>query len=232
MMKKTMNTKIKFIIPAVAVTFAIIFAISPMVMADKGGFAMWGGQRHHNQGHGILIDGFAGNIAIPADITADTHDLLKSQVSVTLAQAVSTAEANGFTNAQRAGLGSVVDAQGNQFLAWIVTSAQKDATSGSVTTNIFAVDAGNADNFATTSQTFDHSMGKVGDRAAMFEQFKQKFSEPTGDPTVDAARAHYLDLMQQLMDAKKNGDNDTANSIKSQLQELRQTFHSMEHPTV
>jgi len=63
-----------------------------------------------------------------------------------------------------------------------------------------------------------------------FEKFQQKFSEPTGDVEVDAAHAQFLDLMQQLRDAYKNGDTDTAQSIKDQLHELKSSFLNMRNP--
>jgi hypothetical protein len=223
-----MNTKTKYMIPVFAAVFALVFAFAPLVMADGG--APWGdGAKHHGpkghmENHAIQIDGFAGAIKIPDEMTPETHDSLKSQVDVTLGQAVSVAENNGFTDAMRAGIGIIQNESGDKYLVWTITSITKGTENNTITANIFVVDAGDAANFATTSKTFDHSQMKErmhGDKAAMFEKFKQKFSEPTGNADVDAARAQFLDLKQQLRDAIKNGDTDTAQSIKKQLEELR-----------
>jgi len=251
-----MNTKVKYIIPAFVAVFALVFAFAPYVMADMGAPVMWGNSAKHMghdgpmRGHAVTVDGFVGTIPIPETMTKDLHDSLKSQVSVTLSQAISEAETKGFTNADRAGLGVVQNQDGNRYLAWIITSTERDATTGVITTNIFVVDPSlpiHSDKATITfdpstmkdkmqSSTFDHfkKWDKMsGDNTARFEQFKQKFSQPTGDPTVDAARAHFLDLMQQLHDAIQNGDNATAQDIKKQLDDLRPSLHfGMKNPGV
>ncbi|MCE9651772.1 MAG: hypothetical protein K8Q89_01730 [Nitrosarchaeum sp.] len=243
-----MNTKVKYMIPAFAAVFALVFALSPYVMADNGAPAMWGnGAKHMGHegpmgGHVVTVDGFVGKIAIPETVDKNTHDSLKSQVSVTLGQAVSAAEAKGVTNAERASIGVVQNQEGSKYLAWIITSTERDVTTGIITTNIIVVDAGDATHSDSTTKTFDLSTMKdkmqngtfdhskwsdkmTGDNAARFEQFKQKFSQPTGDQTVDAARAHFLDLKQKLHDAIQNGDTTTAQDIKKQLNDLRPSLH-------
>jgi len=251
-----MNTKVKYLIPAFAAVFALVFAFAPYVMADGGAPTMWGNGAKHMEhdgpmrGHIVTVDGFVGKIAIPPTMDKTTHDSLKSQISVTLGQAVSAAEAKGVTNAQMASIGIVQNQDGNKYLAWIISSTERDATTGIITTNIIVVDAGDVTHSDSTtktfdpstmkdkmqSSTFDHSKmwGKInGDNTARFEQFKQKFSQPTGDATVDAARAHFLDLMQQLHDAIQNGDNATAQDIKKQLDDLRPSLHfGMKNPGV
>jgi len=245
--KLAMNTKIKYMIPAFAAVFALVFAFAPYVMADGGSPAMWGnGVKHIGHdgpmgGHIVTVDGFVGTIAIPETVDNTTHDSLKSQVSVTLGQAVSAVEAK-VTNAQSASLGIVQNQEGNKYLAWIITSTERDATTGIITTNIIVVDAGDATHSDSTTKTFDPSTMKDkmqsgtfdhskmwdktnGDNAAKFEQFKQKFSQPTGDPTVDATRAHFLDLKQKLHDVIQNGDTATAQDIKKQLDDLRPSLH-------
>ena len=226
-----MNTTAKYEILAFAAVSALVFTLLPYVMADEGTPAMWGNGAKHPMGPNghmgdrvITVDGFVGTIQIPETVDNTTHDALKSQVTVSLAQAVSTAENNGFADAMRAGIGIVKNSDGNKYLAWTISSITKDATTNTATENIFVVDAGNAEKFASTIKTFDHSkMGEKmsGDNTTRFEQFKQKFSEPTGNADVDTARVQFLDLKQQLHDAINNGDTATAQDIKKQLQELR-----------
>jgi hypothetical protein len=233
-MKLAMSTKIKYMIPAFAAVFALVFVFTPYVMAENGVSAMWGDGAKHPRGHMgphvIQVEGFTGTIQIPVEMTRETHDSLKSQVKVSLSQAVSIAEASGVTDAMMANIGIVEDDTNNKYLVWIIISMDKDVESETMTANIFVVDAGDATNFITVTKAFDHSKmseGMYGDKMEKFEKFQQKFSEPTGNADVDAARAHFLDLMQQLRDAIKNGDTATAESIKKQLEEIRPSFLNM-----
>jgi len=217
-------------IPAFAAVFAMMFTVAvPTVMAEGGDYAKWGGEKSHHKGHGhmtILVEGFTGSIAIPEEMTPETHDELKSQVTVSLGQAVSVAESNGVTDAMKASIGIAKDGEGNKYVVWAIISIDKDAESKTMTKNIFVVDAGDNTNFTTVTKTFDHSKMKErmhGDKTAKFEKFQEKFSESTSDADGDAARAQFLDLMQQLRDAYSNGDTDAAKSIKEQLKELKQS---------
>ena len=236
-----MNTKTKYMIPAFAAVFALVFAFAPYVMADNGAPAMWvNGAKHMGPmgDHAVTVDGFIGKISIPETVDHTTIDSLKSQVSVTLGQAVSAAEPK-VPNAQKANLGVVQNQEGNKYLAWIITSTQRDATTGIITATIVVVDAADATHSDSTTKSFDPSTMKEkmrgdestdhpkmsGDNPARFEQFKQKFLEPTGDAAVDAARSQFVDLKQQLHDAIQKGDTASAQSIKKQLEELRPSLH-------
>jgi hypothetical protein len=73
-------------------------------------------------------------------------------------------------------------------------------------------------------ETSDHPK-MSGDNTVRFEQFKQKFLEPTGDTAVDAARANFVDLKQQLHDAIQKGDTASVQAIKKQLDDLRPSLH-------
>lgn len=225
-----MNSKTKYMIPAFAAVFALMFAVAiPTVMAEGGDYAKWGGDKHHMKGHGhkaILVEEFTGSIAIPAEMTKKTFGELKDQVTVSLSQAVSVAESNGVTDAMKASIGIAKDGEDNKFVVWTVSSMSKDSESDTMTANIFVVDAGDKTNFTSITKTFDHSKMTErmhGDMSAKFEKLQQKFAEPTGDADVDAARAQFLDLSQQLRDAHTNEDTEAAKSIKDQLKELKQT---------
>jgi len=227
-----MNTKTKYMIPAFAAVFALMFVVAtPYVMADSADKAKWTGVKDMKRGHhAILVEGFTGTIQIPEEMTKETHDALKSQITVSLGQAVSIAESNGVTDAMKAGIGIAKDGEGNKYVVWTIVSKNKDVESETMTKNIFVVDAGDATNFTTVTKTFDHSKMKEkmhGDKMEKYEKFQQKFSEPTGNADIDAARAHFLDLTQQLRDAIKNGDTETAQSLKKQLEELRPSFLNM-----
>ena len=222
-----MNTKTKYMIPAFAAVFALMFAFgAPSVMAEGGDYAKWGGEKHFKKGHhAILVEGFSGTIELPEEMSRDSHDALREQVTVSLRDAVSIAEDNGLEDAMKAGIGVAKDENGNKYLVWKVASMDKDSESESVTANVFVVDAGDSSNFATVTKTFDHAKDRMhGDKNAKFDRLQERFSQPTGDAEVDAARAQFLDLMQQLRDAYSSGDTETAESLKGQLSELKQTF--------
>jgi len=235
-----MNTKTKYMIPAFAAIFALVFAFAPNVMAEGADHANWGDVAKHPMDrkgpmgpHAITVEGFTGTIQLPEEMTPETHDSIKSQVTVSLGQAVSVAESNGVTDAMKASIGIVQDGEGNKYVVWTIVSINKDTESDTMTSNIFVVDAGDSTNFTTITKTFDHSemKGKMhGDKTEKFGQFQQKFSKPTGNADVDAARAQFQDLMQQLRDAYDSGDTETAQSIKDQLQELRPAFLNMRSP--
>ncbi len=232
LMKLSMNTKTKYMIPAFTAVFAIMFVVAtPYVMADGADHAKWAGEKDQKQGHrAILVEGFTGTIQIPEEMTKETHGELKNQITVSLGQAVSVAESNGVTDAMKAGIGIAKNGEGTKYVVWTIASMNKDTESETMTTKIFVVDAGDATNFTTVTKTFDHSemKGKMyGDKMEKYEKFQQKLSEPTGNADVDAARAHFLDLTQQLRDAIKNGDTETVQSLKKQLEEIRPTFLNM-----
>lgn len=231
-----MNRKIKYIIPVFAAVFALAFVFStPYVMADNvngawigkhmGTNDQWG--REHHMGpkgpmgpHVITVDGFSGSVAIPQDITKETRDSLKSQVTVTLFQAVKVADANGFSNAMSVNLGVVDDGAGNKYLAWTITSIDKDAETDAVTANVFVVDAGDEGKYAKITQTFDHPM--KGDGQGPKSQGFQKFTDNL-DPET---KAKFQDLMDQLRQAHQNGDTNAVKNLKDQLHQLMESLHS------
>ena len=227
-----MNRKTKYMIPVFAAVFAMVFVFStPYVMADdangtwagkhfKGAGEQWGGEHHMGPrgSHAVTIDGFTGSIVIPQDITKDTRSSLKNQVTVTLSQAANVASSNGFEG-MSASLGAVDDGAGNKYFVWKITNIDKDAETGAVTCNVFVVDAGDATNFAQTTQTFDHPM--KGDGHGPKAQGFHKFADNL-DPET---QAKFQDLMDQLRQAHQNGDTEAVKNLKDQLHQLMQSLH-------
>ena len=227
-----MNTKTKYMIPAFAAVFALMFAFAtPYVLAEDGDKANWEGKIHHMgpEGpmgpHAILVEDFTGSVVLPEEMSPDTHESIKSQVTVSLSQAATLAEEQGIEDAMKASIGIVEGSDGKKYLVWTVFGMDKDEETGVITKNIFVVDAGDVTNFTTVSKTFDPSEMKE----KLPTDYPEKFGKfgsfaPSGDSDVDATRAQFNDLMQQLREAYQNGDTATAESIKDQLQELKQTF--------
>jgi len=122
-MKPSMNSKTKYIIPAFAAVFALMFVIAiPYVMAEDGEGVKWTGENHqikrHHGNKAILVEGFTGTIQLPEEMTPEMYSALKSKVTVSLGQAVSVAESNGVTDAMKANIGIVQDGEGNKYVVW------------------------------------------------------------------------------------------------------------------
>ena len=232
-----MNTRIKYTVPVVIAVIALVFAFTPSVMAESKDYAMWEESTNHPMksiGSHVIIEGFVGTIRIPEEMNKETHNLLKSQIKISLSNAVSIAEANGITDATNANIGIVSDGVDKKYLAWIVSSMNNDLEI--MTMNTFVIDAGDATKFASTSTPLDHSkMGekmyddKTVDHSKMGEKMyddktvkNEKFFESKRD--ADTTRVKFLDLTQQLREAIKNGDITAAELIKKQLEEIRPSF--------
>lgn len=244
----SMNSKTKYMIPAFAAVFALMFTFAtPYVMAEPGDRdawkdgAKWSDEKYSKKGHhghkAILVEGFVGTIPIPEEKNEETHELLKSQVTVSLGQAVDVAESNGFTDAMKASIGIAKDGEGNKYVVWTIASMDKDSESETMTANIFVVDAGDAANFTQVTKTFDHSKmeGKMhsnyGADGAKFsdperlenkiQKIEQKINEGAGDSESDQRKVEFIYLLRQLQTAITNGDDAQADSLREQLKELR-----------
>ena len=216
-----MNRKTTYLIPAFVAVFALMFTVaSPLAMAeyseemyDKGI-----GQKHHKMHKVIEVDGFVGSIQITED---SDRQALRDQVSVSLSEAADGLDVLG------GHIGVAVNENGDKYLVWTLKSIEKDSESETATATIYVVDAANADNTATITKEFDRSMwnGKFnhdGDkRAKMMEKIQQKLSEPTGDADVDAARATFVEKLQELKTALESGDSERASELREELKDLR-----------
>lgn len=163
-----MNNKIKYAIPVFAAVFVLTFVFAiPHIMADSvdmnseedsteaGDQRTW---KNGYQGHKtILVEGFVGSIPIPEERNNETYQLLREQMTVSLGQAVSVAESEGIADAIKASVGIVKDGEDNRYVVWKIVSRAMDTESETKTMNFFVVDAGNLENFATVTKTFDHS---------------------------------------------------------------------------
>lgn len=185
-----MKTKTKYLIPAFAAVFALTFAfVTPYVMADggyDGHFKM--GPRHHGGHQAVTVDGFTGSITIPEEIDRESMKELKDLVSVSLVDAVNAIPEDDETNYMTANIGVVKNESGEKFVAWILAGMTMEEST--VTKNIFVVDAGNADNTKSVSQTFDLSSieemkSQWEDRktnfSGDFEGMKEQFKVPLGE---------------------------------------------------
>jgi len=220
-----MNRKTKYLIPAFVAVFALMSVVAtPYVMAELNSEY---GAKMHKSFMAVEVQGFSGSIPIPEDMSRTSHSELKEQVTVTLLEAVTVANESGFSDAKAAHIGIVKDENGSKYVAWIIASMDLPKEFGPITANIFVVDAGDVTITATTTKEIDlfamkdKMFGAGGDYAQKSEKMMQKFSEQTGDADVDAARATFVEKLQELKAALESGDSESASELRDELKDLR-----------
>ncbi|MCH8996480.1 MAG: hypothetical protein QQN54_01630 [Nitrosopumilus sp.] len=211
-----MKTARKFLITAIAASFALVFVIStPYVIAESG----YGMHSYHDgvksfKGHwAIQVEGFQGSIPITADSDRTT---LKEQ-------AISLSEATAdYPNVMKAKLGKAINENGDKFLVWKLVDFSKDSESGTAKMTIYIVDAGNADNTIQVEKAYDHSMkytrhGEYGsygkmkghftdlteeeraEKMAQFKEMKEAFASLSEDDQ-SAVHSYFKDMKGQFAD--------------------------------
>jgi len=198
----------------------LMFSVaSPLAMAEYGeGMHDRGMDQKHKKMHKIIeVEEFVGSIQITEDSDKQT---IREQVTVSLSEAAQGLDVRG------GHIGIVTNENGDKFLAWILKSIDRDSESETVIATIYVVDAGNASNTATVTKKFDHpkmndKFGHDSDRQAKIIEKLERFSQPTGDAEIDAARSTFVEKLQELKAALENGDSERASEIREELQDLR-----------
>lgn len=219
-----MNRKTTYLIPAFAAVFALMFAFaSPYAMAEygQGMYDKGMGQKHKMMHKVIEVEGFVGSIQITED--ADKQ-AIKDQVTVSLSEAASGLDVMG------GHIGVVSNENGDKFVAWTLKSIDRDSESETATATIYVVDAGDVSNTATITKEFDPSQMKgkhgfdrqhTGDKGANKAQLLERLSQPTGDAETDAARAAFVEKVEELKAALESGDDEKASELREELKDLR-----------
>ena len=221
-----MNRKTTYLIPAFAVVFALMFAFAPTLASAEYGDDMhskWAGQKNHKMHKVIEVEGFVGSIQITEDVDRQS---LRDQVSVSLSEAADGLDVLG------GHIGVAINENGDKYLVWTLKSIEKDSKSETATVTIYVVDAVNADNITTISKEFDRSKwnGKFNhdsDRHASMAQKLEKLSQPTGDADVDAAKATFVEKLQELKAALDSGDSERTSELRDELKDLRSELGSI-----
>ncbi len=215
-----MNRKTTYLIPAFVAVFALMFTVaSPPAMAEysEGMHDKGIGQKHPKMHKVIEVDGFVGSIQITED---SDRQALRDQVSVSLSEAADGLDVLG------GHIGVAVNENGDKYLVWTLKSIEKDSESETATATIYVVDAANADNTATITKEFDRSKldGKFnhdGNKRADITEKLERLSQPTGDADIDAARATFVEKLQELKAALESGDSERASELREELKDLR-----------
>lgn len=221
-----MNRKTTYLIPAFAAVFALMFAFAPTLASAELGddvHSKWTGQKNHKMHKVIEVEGFVGSIQITEDVDRQS---LRDQVPVSLSEAADGLDVLG------GHIGVAINENGDKYLVWTLKSIEKDSESETATVTIYVVDAANTDNITTISKEFDRSKwnGKFNhdsNRHANMAQKLEKLSQPTGDADVDAARATFVEKLQELKAALDNGDSERASELRDELKDLRSELGSI-----
>ena len=177
------------------------------------------------------------------------HDALKEKITVKLSEAAAAAE-NAGLDVMKGSIGKVVNEDGVKSVAWILVAMDyMDTESEMMSKTIFVVDAADITNTAQTTKEVDHyqmmmSKQKEDKRysssyshgtgynnentlsspeqiQSKIERIEDKIAKGTGNTTMDALKAQFVDLLKQLQTAITNGDDAQADSLREQLQDLR-----------
>jgi len=213
-----MNRKTTYLIPAFVAVFALMFAFtSPIAMAEPGEDMLdkWTGQKQHKMQKAIEVEGFVGSIQITEN---SDRQALKDQVTVSLSEAAGGLDVIGDH------IGVAVNENGDKFLAWTLKSIEKDSDSGTATATIYVVDAVDPNNTATVTKEIDCSErdgNHNGNKRANIDEKLERLSQSTGDIDIDAARATFVEKLQELKAALESGDSERASELRDELKDLR-----------
>ena len=239
-----MNSKTKYVLPAFAAIFALMFvAAAPHVLAEPGEGKAWTGyadykhakKMHHNHIKVVTVEGFTGSIPVPdmskVEDKREVYESLKEQVIVKLSDAASAAE-NAELDVMKGSIDMAVNENNEKYVVWVLVEKNRDSESQTTTATIFVVDAGDLSNTAQVTKEFDHSARGIDTTnfASKAEKLQQKFSEPTGNLEVDALRSQFLEKVQDLRDASYDGDIEKAQQIRDELKSLKDQLIEMRNP--
>jgi hypothetical protein len=203
-----MNGKIKFMIPAFAAVFALMFVFAtPHVMAEGGDYSKWGSAYHHKQMK-IQIGELSGSEPVTRETIHDKKDKV-------IALSVAT---YNYPDAKKASIGIAVNDAGEKYLVWkIVTMTKNDDGTKSVT--IHVVDALLGYEITTIEKSFDHSsMGGKWSHHGMYD----KFAELT--PEEREAKFAQFKEMKQAFSSISDEDREL---IMTYFKEMKQEYATL-----
>jgi len=205
------NQKTKFLIPAFAAVFALMFVFAtPYVMAEGGDYhAKWDGAKHHKMHMKIQIGELSGSESVTRE---NVHD----KMSETIALAVAS---YNYPDVKKASIGIAINDAGEKFLVWKLVSMDKN-DDGTVTATIYVVDAIKGYEITTIEKSFDHSSmdGAKWSHHSMMSKY--------ADLTPEEREAKYAQHkeMKQAFSSLSDDDRET---IMNHFKEMKAEYASM-----
>ena len=113
-----MNRKTKYLIPAFAAVFAMMFVFAaPYVMAEDGDYhATWDGAKHHKKHRAIQIGELSGSESVTKE---NAHDKMSETIALSVVS-------NNYPDVKKASIGIAVNDAGEKFLVWKLVSMNKN----------------------------------------------------------------------------------------------------------
>jgi len=198
-----MNRKTKYLIPAFAAVFAMMFVFAaPYVMAEDGDYhATWDGAKHHKKYRAIQIGELSGSEPVTKE---NAHDKMSETIALTVAS-------SNYPDVKKASIGIAVNDAGEKFLVWKLVSMNKN-DDGTKTATIYVVDALKGYEITTIEKSFDYTMdgtkwyhhsmmSKYADltpeereaKHAQFMEMKQAFSS-LSDEDKETIMTHFKEM--------------------------------------
>ena len=209
-----MKTARKFVLPAIAVSFALVFAIvTPFVMAESGyGMHSYHDGAKSHKGHwAIQVEGVQGSLQI-------TENVDKAELK---AKVIPLSQAADGVDAQKASLGIAVNENGEKYLVWKLVSINKDLETETASATIYIVDAGNGEKLGEITKEFDSSMKYTRDGDHKWSHYKMEGH--LADLTPEEREAKFAQYKEMKQAFESLSDEDQA-TIKSHFHGMKEQF--------
>ncbi len=186
------------LIPSVAAICALMFIVTPMAMAES-----------EQQNRGLQVPEFVGSIVFSEN--TDRVDM-KNSITVSLSEAASGLDVT------EGNLGVVIGENDIKYIVWSLKSINTETS----TVKTYLVDAGNSANIHTIENNVDLTQSRDHDK-----QSRTSYHESNENEEISALKATFFEKLQEMKDARNNGDNERANEIRTELQEIRNQINAL-----
>ena len=203
-----MNSKTKYMIPAFAAVFALMFTVAaPYVMAEGGDYSKWDSTTHHKKHMKIQIGELSGSKAV-------TRETAHDEMDNTIALSVAT---YNYPDTKKASLGIAVNDAGEKFLVWKLVSMTKN-DDGIKSVTIHVIDALLGYKITTIEKSFDYSTDGKWSHHGMYDKF--------ADMTPEEREAKFAQFkeMKQAFSSISEQDRET---IMTHFKEMKAEYATL-----
>jgi len=205
-----LNRKTKYVIPAFAAIFALMFVFAtPYVIAEGGDYAKWDGTTHHKKHMKIQIGELSGSEAVTRETA---HEKMDDIIALSVAS-------YNYPNVKKASIGIAVNDAGEKFLVWKLVSMNKN-DDGTKTATIYVVDALKGYEITTIEKSFDYSSmdGTKWYHHSMMSKY--------ADLTPEEREAKYAQFME-MKEAFSSLSDEDRETIMTHFKEMKAEYASL-----